>query len=205
MNSNNYDNINKVIQSDLNLDSDNSSDSDEKYDNLYSDPEEAFKVVNILSQAYNDGNKDINSKTVQNLLDSSNLNNIQEELLIGNSSYNESHDANISLFNNYSTNINNYNKINNNNHSNGINNNNNNNNNNALKLNNSETSRINEFGIDIYNETFETLKRKLQELQKSFDNLKKENEKIINENNAKEGEISVVRKRLKTVILEFYF
>jgi len=82
MNPNNND-INKTIQSDLNLDSDD-TDSDDKYDNLYSDPEEAFQVVNLLSQAYNEGNKNINAKNVQNFI-VSNLNTINENVLLENS------------------------------------------------------------------------------------------------------------------------
>ncbi|ORX52910.1 hypothetical protein BCR36DRAFT_369169 [Piromyces finnis] len=187
------DNINKVIQSDLNLDSDNTSDSDEKYDNLYSDPEEAFKFVNLLSQAYNDGKKDINSKTVQDLLDSTNLNTINEDILNDNSSFNEGHYNTNEVMNYNNNNSYNYKKYT---HSTDR-------SNNILNQYKPGPSNniINKNGIDvlILKYSIETLKRKIQELQSSNDKLKKENKKLTNEKNFKDGEINVIRKRIKTI------
>jgi len=116
MNPNNNE-INKTIQSDLNLDSDD-TDSDEKYDNLYSYPEEAFQVVNLLSQAYNEGNKNINAKNIQNFI-VSNLNTINEDILLeNNSNTNDIHNIpnnNDNYDNNLNNTYQNFNKISTNN------------------------------------------------------------------------------------------
>ncbi|ORX86964.1 hypothetical protein BCR32DRAFT_264582 [Anaeromyces robustus] len=192
MNSNNNDdnNINNIIKSDLNLNSDNSSDSDEKYDSIYADPEEAYQVVNLLSQAYNEGNKNINSKTVQNLINLSNLNTINENVIFDNNIINNNSNNN----NNNETTYNNDNKYNNS-HQNQI------KKNNSIQSNNSHYSSSSILSTYANNEVenIESLKRKLSELQKSFDILKEENKKLTNEKYVKDGEISVIRKRIKSI------
>jgi len=127
-----------------------------------------------LSQAYNEGNKNINAKNIQNFI-VSNLNTINEDILLeNNSNTNDIHNIpnnNDNYDNNLNNTYQNFNKISTNN---------------TITENNE-------------NDTIETLKRKLNELQNSYENLKEENKKLINENYTKDGEISVIRKRYKSI------